>query len=628
MVHNSAQAKLYEFIEADKLKSVYNINEIWDKPNKVYHHFLENDDEVLYIIEDGKLFGLISRGDMYRYYRNEEETLPINRKFSYVKEPSDYAGAEVFFQRVKTIHEVPVIDSNFEWGGVLRKKSNEIAVSKQNLSEKLKFERMTSWRKEKFKQFNAMANMDVLYYDMRQVNDFFTQKQQQVLKKRRATASSTLERFNKMTTAEKKYFVGNSYHKKYVECFSEDFKQAKLCQKNGVYKYGDCSNESFHILNGYRQISNAPHNAKRKIWLFGLCTIFGHYVRDNETVAYFLQSFLLENGYDNYEVINAGTTAMEYGRWWIEKISPDDIVVIVNNFVPMFNQWGEEKEEAVQQVFGSRYKGNLGKLCKELEHPIGCIIDIIPHCNYLMNEKIAEKMFTDILLKLTIDNSNVAPRAALQNYFIPWDVIECYEEYMEKFDLHKEPDKRIGAIVMNCNPFTYGHRYLIEYACSQVDLLYVFVVEEDQSYFKFEDRLEMVMQGTKDLEKVKVLPSGKYIISKDTFAQYFAKDQIIFEVDDMDYDVRIFGEVVADMLGITCRFVGEEPFDKVTREYNKTMKHILPEYGIELIEIPRKVLDGNVISASNVRKYLEQGDLETASNLVPQSTIDVCRNYV
>ena len=34
----------------------------------------------------------------------------------------------------------------------------------------------------------------------------------------------------------------------------------------------------------------------------------------------------------------------------------------------------------------------------------------------------------------------------------------------------------VGAIVMNCNPFTMGHRYLIETAASQVDRLYVFVL--------------------------------------------------------------------------------------------------------------------------------------------------------
>lgn len=307
MEHNNIQAKQYEFIEVDKLQSVFDINEIWDKPNKVYRLFLETDDEVLYITEGGKLFGLISIGDMYRYYRNEEKALPINRKFSYVKESSDYAGAEAFFQRVKTIHEVPVIDNDYRWGGVLRKKSYEIVLSKQSLNNTLTDERMTSWRKEKFKQFNKIANMDVLYYDIRPAIDVFSQEQQQVIKKRRATSDSTLGRFNKMSKEEQRYFVGNGYHKNYMECFLEDFRQLRLYQKNGVYKYGDCNNETFHILNGYRKISNAPHNAQcRRIWLFGLCTIFGHYVRDDDTVAYFLQNFLLKNGYNNYEVINAG----------------------------------------------------------------------------------------------------------------------------------------------------------------------------------------------------------------------------------------------------------------------------------------------------------------------------------
>ena len=232
-------------------------------------------------------------------------------------------------------------------------------------------------------------------------------------------------------------------------------------------------------------------------------------------------------------------------------------------------------------------------------------------------------MFTDLLPKLTKANGEVLPRTALQDYFIPWDVIAYYEDYVEKYELKKEPDKRTGAIVMNCNPFTLGHRYLIEAASEQVDILYIFVVEEDKSYYKFEDRLEMVRRGTEDLKNVRVFPSGKYIISKETFAQYFEKDQVITEVDDMDYDVRIFGEVVADLLGITCRFVGEEPFDKVTREYNETMKRILPEYGIELIEIPRKEQDGTCISASRVRKYLEQGEEEKAYALLPESTRQV-----
>ena len=57
---------------------------------------------------------------------------------------------------------------------------------------------------------------------------------------------------------------------------------------------------------------------------------------------------------------------------------------------------------------------------------------------------------------------------------------------------------KVGAAVMNCNPFTIGHRYLIETAAKECDLLYIFVLSEDKSEFSFADRLEMVKRGTAD----------------------------------------------------------------------------------------------------------------------------------
>ncbi len=129
---------------------------------------------------------------------------------------------------------------------------------------------------------------------------------------------------------------------------------------------------------------------------------------------------------------------------------------------------------------------------------------------------------------------------------------------------------------------------MIEQALLQCDKVILFVVEEDVSIFSFDDRIEMVRRGVADMENVIVVPSGKYIISNSTFAQYFEKDKEFSEIKSMDYDVHIFGDVVARCIGIYTRFVGEEPFDPITREYNNTMKRILPGYGVDLIEIPRK----------------------------------------
>ena len=179
----------------------------------------------------------------------------------------------------------------------------------------------------------------------------------------------------------------------------------------------------------------------------------------------------------------------------------------------------------------------------------------------------------------------------------------------------------IGAVVMNCNPFTLGHRALVEYAAAQVVKLYVFVVEEDKSQFPFADRIELVRQGVKDLSNVEVLPSGKFIISQQTFSGYFNKAELQDVAVDSSEDVEIFGREIAPTLGITIRFAGEEPTDTVTRQYNETMKKILPRYGVEFREIPRKAVGDEVISASTVREALKRGDFDKIKSLVPDTTL-------
>ncbi len=185
----------------------------------------------------------------------------------------------------------------------------------------------------------------------------------------------------------------------------------------------------------------------------------------------------------------------------------------------------------------------------------------------------------------------------------------------------------IGAIVMNCNPFTYGHRHLIEYASGKVDKLYIFVVEEDQSFFKFEDRLEMVKQGTRDIPNVIAAPSGNWVLSYKTMPAYFQKETIQEIKIDAKYDLEIFARYIAPQLGISIRFVGEEPFDRITGQYNEQMKEILPLFGIKLEEIPRYRVGGETVSASIVRKYLREGKTDELKKFVPESTYAIINNY-
>lgn len=219
---------------------------------------------------------------------------------------------------------------------------------------------------------------------------------------------------------------------------------------------------------------------------------------------------------------------------------------------------------------------------------------------------------------------------------------KCYEDLLNKFIHNDEIDRfinqlkeeardkpqNVGAIVMNCNPFTFGHRYLIETAIKSVEYLYIFVVEEDLSEFSFRERLAMVKEGVNDLENVNVLPSGKFVISSISFPEYFTKEQNSTNSFDASGDLEFFSTKVAPALNITKRFVGQEPFDITTNEYNRQMKKILGRHGIDVVEIPRLEDGGNIINATQVRKWMLEGDYERIKKFVPDSTYNVVRKHM
>lgn len=180
----------------------------------------------------------------------------------------------------------------------------------------------------------------------------------------------------------------------------------------------------------------------------------------------------------------------------------------------------------------------------------------------------------------------------------------------------------IGAAVMNCNPFTKGHRYLIETAAKECDHLYVFVLSEDKSEFSAADRMEMVKLGTADLPNVTVLPTGPYLISSATFPTYFLKDREGAEQVHCILDIEIFCKYFVPKFGITRRYVGTEPLSPMTAQYNEALSKHLPEKGIELRQIPRLEVFGLPVSASAVRACLEQGDTETLQTLLPETTYE------
>jgi len=178
----------------------------------------------------------------------------------------------------------------------------------------------------------------------------------------------------------------------------------------------------------------------------------------------------------------------------------------------------------------------------------------------------------------------------------------------------------VGAAVMNCNPFTKGHRYLIETAAKECDRLYVFVLSEDKSEFSAADRMEMVKLGTADLSNVTVLPTGPYLISSATFPTYFLKDRESAEQVHCLLDIEIFTKYYAPKFGITRRYVGTEPLSQMTNQYNDALKAHLPQKGIALREIPRLEQGGDPVSASAVRAALAAHDTATLEKFLPETT--------
>ena len=199
-----------------------------------------------------------------------------------------------------------------------------------------------------------------------------------------------------------------------------------------------------------------------------------------------------------------------------------------------------------------------------------------------------------------------------------------FPSYLSRLEKTARPGVS-GAIVMNANPFTLGHQYLVETAAGRCDTLHLFLLSEDASLVPFGVRKQLVQAGTAHLKNVVLHDSGPYIISNATFPSYFLKDDAAVIQGHAKLDLAIFVRI-ARALGVTVRFVGEEPTSQVTGLYNEIMAAQLPENGIDCVILPRKEALGKAISASTVRAALQAGDWQTLSQLVPQTTLDYFRS--
>ena len=194
-------------------------------------------------------------------------------------------------------------------------------------------------------------------------------------------------------------------------------------------------------------------------------------------------------------------------------------------------------------------------------------------------------------------------------------------------DFPAEVGATIAGIVMNANPFTWGHRYLIEQALQASDAVYVFVVNTDASLFTTAERQQLVEAGTADLKKVIVVNGGDYMVSYATFPAYFLPSTEATIQYQTTLDAQIFRDIIAPACHIKVRFVGTEPLSKTTGIYNQVLAEILPPQ-VALKVIDRKKDDQNhYVTATQVRQQIAAGQLDDLASLVPPSTYQFIQRH-
>ena len=381
-----------------------------------------------------------------------------------------------------------------------------------------------------------------------------------------------------------------------------------------------------NVVNGHRQDAPVVDGYIRSIYMYGPCTVLGTGANFGETIEAKLQESCVKAG-RKWRVINCGglnTTGCDLNSLHCMMHTPmrrgDIVIHYVGSLWQHASAFPFEPLYCTSDAFDDEAHRN-GKYFWDSRNPAHVTKD-------------GFAVWAEFWAKKLLGNQQLlaepSSRQVVQPFFSCLGELQVKNPELKSYlkELARYRYAENGAIVMNANPFTLGHAHLIETARRQVNFLYVFVVEENESAVPFKDRFAMVEANCAGLDNVRVLPSGRYMISALTFPEYFEKEARQNQSILPSRDIRLFADAIAPTLGIVKRFVGEEPFDKVTRQYNEAMKRILPDYGVELIEIPRqKASDGKEINATQVRAWIKNNDWEKCRGYLSDITLNYLREH-
>lgn len=386
-----------------------------------------------------------------------------------------------------------------------------------------------------------------------------------------------------------------------------------------------------NIRDNQRVTTDTPVSARNRVLFLGGSDVYGFGSDDANTVPSHLQRHLSAKDPAGFRVENHGMRgnplALCLNNLLQTQINSGDIAIVFG-YPPLPGKIAEDLGILTHHVSFSRPHDH-GELFFDQSH-------VGPKGNAIIADEVAA-----ILARLpqapeaagAFGDNDIHASLRLLKYLIYRNAsdqaeageLKDYVDYLK--EIRVDAEGKIGSVAVNCNPMTLGHLHLLEHAARSVDFLYVFVIEEDQSFFSFKDRLDLVTRGLAHLPNVKVIRGGKFICTQLTFPEYFSKEDVSQVTADASMEAWFFCEYVAKALDISIIFLGNEPTCNVTRQYNAKMAEILPDYGVVCEIIPRIERDGAAISASAVRRYLKQGDFDAISQIVPPVTLDYLRTH-
>ena len=279
--------------------------------------------------------------------------------------------------------------------------------------------------------------------------------------------------------------------------------------------------------------------------------------------------------------------------------------------------FGSLRNDVIVGVVVRREAQNEGISAKIISHLIQVAVDQGKSTVYLFTKPEKAHFFFGLGFRLVAE----APPHAVM---LEWgdNALAFYLERTRRQAFDGLPESAV--IVMNANPFTCGHRFLVEKAAAENEYLYVVIVEEDRSLLSFDVRFVLAQKCTAHLENVRVLSGGHYAVSALTFPSYFTQEHRMAEAH-ASMDLALFTAHLAPALNVKMRYIGMEPYNEVTRVYNETMKQLLPAQGIRVVEVPRVSVGGETVSACAVRYLLAQpeqkeNNMMKLRSLVPPPT--------